>query len=129
MSNKFTGFSYLLPSSALLGLVIISFAIITLKSGSPYPEHWLAQWKMGQAFSIPRRALAAVASNTHLYAIGGVDSQGRYVKKVEYAKFGENGDIGPWRTTSELNEGRFYLAAVIVGKHLFVLGGEYGPIK
>jgi hypothetical protein len=69
-----------------------------------------------------------VATKTHLYVIGGIDSQGQYVKKVEYALLDENGDIGPWRTTSELNDGRFYLASVIVGKYLFVLGGENGPI-
>jgi len=128
MAEKSSSSSYTVPFLAILGLAAIALVVALTKSGPVYPEHWINSWKMCQSFSTPRRALAAVASQSHLYAIGGVDDNGNYVKTVEFARIEKNGDLGSWQQTSSLNQGRFYLAAVVVGQFIYALGGGSGPI-
>ena len=98
------------------------------RPGTSIPDNWEPVWKMTQSFNIPRRALAAVATHNHVYVIGGVDANGDYATSVEYSTIGDHGELGPWRATSSLNEGRFYLAAVVSGSYIFALGGGSGAI-
>ena len=120
--------SYAVPFSVIIVLALIIVLFIYSKPTSQFPENWTHQWKLVKSFKFPRRALASVETNGFLYVIGGVNEQGQYVKSVEFAKIHENGDLGPWRTTSALNVGRFYLAAVAVGNSIYALGGGSGPV-
>lgn len=128
MNNSDNNSQFAAPFILIVTLTLIVVVFIYNKPANQYPENWIAQWKMGKTFQFPRRALASVEANGHLYVIGGVDEHGQYVKSVEFAKLGKNGDIGPWQTTSALNVGRFYLAAVVVNNSIFALGGGSGPV-
>lgn len=128
MSEKDPKTSYLWPSALLLALLVTTLTIVISKSKSTENSAWKTEWRQVVGFSNPRRALAAVASATHLYVIGGVDNQGNYVKEVEFARIASDGSLESWQKTRPINLGRFYLSAVIVGKYIYVLGGGYGPI-
>ncbi len=119
---------YAAPFILIFILTLIAGLFVYNKPINQYPENWIAQWKMGKNFRFPRRALASVEANGHLYVLGGVNEQGQYVKSVEFARIGKNGDLGPWQTTSALNVGRFYLAAVVVNNSIYALGGGSGPV-
>lgn len=128
MNNTNNKNQYAAPFILILILTLIVALFIYNKPINQFPENWISQWKMGKNFQFPRRALASVEANGHLYVLGGVDQQGQYAKSVEFAKIGKNGDIGPWQTTSALNVGRFYLAAVVVNNSIYALGGGSGPV-
>ena len=87
---------------------------------------WLSAWQPQPAFRLPRRALAAAASASHAYVIGGMDNDNRYVAQVEYAPIHADGSLGEWQFTTPLSEPRFYLAAAIVDKYLYAIGGANG---
>jgi len=119
--------SYAKPFLGILLLTIIGIFFIYNQPARPYPKNWIAHWKTTNSFQFPRRALAAVATNGFIYVIGGMNQNGEYVKAVEFAKINSDGSVGLWKTTSSLNEGRFYLAAVVIGNFIFALGGGSGP--
>jgi len=58
---------------------------------------WVSAWQAQPAFRIPRRALAAASSATHVYVIGGMDNDNRYVAQVEYAPIRADGSLGAAR--------------------------------
>lgn len=122
----------LLPSLGLLALIIVVLvtAIYKQNSSSSVSEkkNWKEGWLELSSFQYPRRALAATATKTHLYVLGGVDAQSRYVRPVEYAPILADGRLGQWRQTQPLREGRFYLAAVNHGGYLYALGGGGGEL-
>lgn len=128
MVNNNPHSSYTVPFLGIVAVALVAVITMLIKSQPPYPVQWVAKWKMVQGFSLPRRALAAVAAHSHLYVIGGVDNQGNYVKTVEYAPLSKDGEVGPWQPTSALQQGRIYLAAVALGRHIYALGGGSGPI-
>jgi N-acetylneuraminic acid mutarotase len=70
--------------------------------------------------------LAAVATANHVYVIGGMNDDDEYVAEVEYAPILPDGRLGTWRTTSSLQEPRFYLAAVAIDGWLYAIGGAHG---
>jgi kelch-like protein 2/3 len=70
--------------------------------------------------------LAAAASDSHVYVIGGMDNNDRYVAQVEYAPIHADGSLGEWHSTTPLEEPRFYLAAAIVDNYLYAIGGANG---
>lgn len=118
-------------SLILFGLTLIAFVVVLVwlargSSGTPARHGWQPGWATLPSMTLSRRALAAVVHNHHLYAIGGMDGQGHYIRSVEYAPIHPDGNIGAWRTTSELNQGRFYLAAVALDNYLYALGGGSG---
>jgi Kelch motif len=108
-------------------MLLIGMALI-LWSGHKHntTSVWLSAWQPQPAFQIPRRALAAVASGTHVYIIGGMDNNNRYVSQVEYAPILPDGRLGHWRFTSPLSEPRFYLTSVILDNFLYAIGGANG---
>lgn len=118
---------YALPFAGIVLLAFLAILFVYQKPTNPFPENWITEWKLTSSFQYPRRALAAVASKGYVYVIGGMDAQGNYVTTVEYAKIKSDGSLTAWQTTSALNEGRFYLAAVNVGEFIFALGGGRGP--
>lgn len=127
MTKSIRSSSYAMPFLGILLLTLIGVFFIYNQPANPYPENWIAGWKITNSFQYPRRALAAVATKEHIYVIGGMNEQGQYVKVVEFAKINPDGSLGAWQTTSALKEGRFYLAAVTVDNFIFALGGGSGP--
>ena len=121
---------YVLPTLGIIGfcIVIVAVLIFSNRSEQNQNDQWLNGWKQLNPFSIPRRALAAVAANGYLYAIGGVTESGQYATGVEFAKILPNGQLGQWRFTSHLNQGRFYLAATTVNGYIYAIGGGAGPL-
>lgn len=87
---------------------------------------WVPAWLPQPAFHLPRRALAAAASDSHVYVVGGMDNNDQYVAQVEYAPIRADGGLGEWQFTTPLDEPRFYLAAAIVNDYLYAIGGANG---
>ena len=137
MDNKKLSTNPVLPAIGILIIAAITL-FLTLQnsgtdssgavSGQRLNTQWNARWQQGQPFHIPRRALATVAANGYLYVIGGVDQQGKYVREVEFTRILANGQLAPWQTTSALNQGRFYLAAVSANGFLYAIGGGAGSL-
>jgi len=108
---------------------IIFFLVLQKQETVPTDiSHWLEGWREVDSFQIPRRAPASVISGGFIYILGGVDGNNQYVKSVEFSRIKDNGDLGGWKITSPLQEGRFYLAAATDGHYLYALGGGGGPI-
>jgi N-acetylneuraminic acid mutarotase len=110
-------------------LALLITLIIWLASGSstqPKTEHWQSGWQEVNPFNYARRAPAAVAYGDHLYIVGGIDGNDRYVHTVEYAQIQNDGALGPWQVSSDLNEGRFYNTVVAANGYLYTLGGGSG---
>ncbi len=113
----------------LLLISALIFIVIWLSSGSSNQAsqtNWSAGWLAEPSFNYPRRAPAAVTHNGYIYIVGGIDGNERYVHTVEYAPIKTDGRLGQWRTTSSLNEGRFYNATVAANGYLYALGGGNG---
>ncbi len=109
---------------ALLAIIAV-FSLKTKQEAINQPTFNLS-WKSATPFNIPRRALAAVAYQNHIYVLGGIDSQRRYVHTTEYARILPDGSLTTWQETSPLNEGRFYLAAAAINGYLYAIGGAIG---
>ena len=110
-------------------LALLITLIIWLTNGSstqPQTEHWQSGWQAVNSFNYARRAPAAVAYGNHLYIVGGIDGNDRYVHTVEYAQIQNDGTLGPWQASSDINEGRFYNAVVVDNGYLYTLGGGSG---
>lgn len=116
---------YALP---VLGLVLVAalLAAVLLRSETPPASPGIEGWRYTTAFNLPRRALAAAASASHVYVIGGMDDDGRYVTEVEYAPVLADGRLGAWKFTEPLGEPRFYLAAAVANGYLYAIGGANG---
>ena len=86
-------------------------------------ERWFPQKAMSQK----RAGLGAVAAGNRIYAIGGGEFSAEGLKifdSVEFAEVKEDGTVGEWKLTSPLVRPRVYLAAVVWGDHIYVMGGE-----
>lgn len=131
--------SYLLLFVAIILSTIIAVFLLKTKQqesaqptgSSPQKLHqtvWQPRWRETAPLTIPRRALAAAIHNDHIYAVGGIGSDGQYIDTVEYARILPDGSLQRWQTTSRLNEGRFYLAAAAVNGYLYAIGGARGEL-
>ena len=114
-----------LPVIGALLLVGLGLILWTNHNRHATPP-WIAAWQPQPAFHIARRALAAAASDSHVYVLGGMDNNDQYVAQVEYAPIHADGSLGEWRFTTPLGEPRFYLAAAIVDDYLYAIGGANG---
>lgn len=113
-----------LASIPLLGC--IAFCLPALVSCNR--PAWNYQWETQQPLQIARRALAAAVSGDYLYALGGIDAEGRYVNNVEFAHILPDGRLEAWQFTTPLRAGRIYHAAVAVRGDLYILGGGQGEL-
>jgi len=124
--------NYLFPFLLVALFAIIAvFALKTKQdeTGKPTIEATFKQaWTEATPFNHPRRALAAVTYNNHLYVIGGIDASNHYVRTVEYTKINLDGQLNAWQTGTDLNEGRFYLAAAAINGFLYAIGGAKGAL-
>jgi len=117
-----------LPALGLLSIFGLILLITLSKQGNNPQKDWVEGWQELSPFTHPRRALATAATTDYLYVLGGVDAQNQYVHPVEYARILPDGRLGPWKQTSALLEGRFYLAAASYGGYLYALGGGGGEL-
>ncbi len=117
-----------LPALGLLSIFGLILLATLSKQGNNPQKNWIEGWQELTPFTHPRRALAAAATKGYLYVLGGVDAQNRYVRPVEYARILSDGQLGPWKQTSALLEGRFYLAAASHDGYLYALGGGGGQL-
>ncbi|VAW84016.1 hypothetical protein MNBD_GAMMA16-213 [hydrothermal vent metagenome] len=85
-------------------------------------------WAYAQSFQFERRAFSSAAHHNHIYIMGGVNNNGKYVRTVEYSKINSDGSLEPWQTTTPLSENRFYLDSVVIGRFIYVIGGANGPL-
>ncbi|MCF6322776.1 MAG: hypothetical protein L3J89_00385 [Gammaproteobacteria bacterium] len=120
--------NHLWPLLFVLLLAIIAVFSLKAKQDEANKPTFISGWKDAASFIEPRRALAAVTYNNHLYVLGGIDAGNRYVRTVEYTKIRADGSLGKWQKTSRLNEGRFYLAAAASNGYLFAIGGAKGVL-
>ncbi|MDX1252911.1 MAG: hypothetical protein IDH49_11805 [Gammaproteobacteria bacterium] len=118
--------TYLLPAMGVLLIGTIAFLAFA-KTPVKHEPGWINAWKPANSFHLPRRALAAAVAGDYLYVVGGIDDNDGYVRQTEYARINRDGTLGPWRITSSLNEGRFYLATVASDGYLYAIGGATGP--
>ena len=107
-------------------LLLACFAV-SLLSACERPA-WNYQWEAQPPLQIARRALAATAAGDYLYALGGVDADGRYVNTVEFSHVLPGGRLEPWQFTTPLPAGRIYHSAVAVQGNLYILGGGQGEL-
>lgn len=113
----------------VVALALLITLVVWLASGSstqPRNALWQSGWQEASSFNHARRAPAAVAYGDYIYIVGGIDGDDRYVTTVEYAHIEDDGSLGPWQSTSDLNEGRFYNAVVAANGWLYTLGGGSG---
>ena len=120
--------SYVLPFLAILLISGMAIYFASSHKNTPMQPSTLINWKQVSSFNYPRRALAAVATQNHLYVIGGISESGEYVRQVEYTKIQPDGSLGEWHETTSLNQGRFYLAAVALDGSIYALGGGAGEL-
>lgn len=119
----------------LLALTVTALAVwwllphdATVHEPSPAPFTATPQsWAYTSSMNIARRAFTMAANDRYVYAIGGIDSDGRYVATTEYAAYLDNGELSPWRLTASLQLPRFYLGAVVVADWIYAIGGATGP--
>lgn len=133
MNHSNSNRNYYLPAFGVIAIIGIFLFVAMLKKETSIevfntPKQLINQWQQPSPFNIPRRALAAVATNNHLYVIGGVDQQGNYVRQVEFTKISPDGELGQWKFTSALQQGRFYLSAATADGYLYALGGGSGEL-
>lgn len=77
--------------------------------------------------TMPRYVNAAKAHGDTLYVLGGHnESEGRGIAAVEYVKIGAGGTAQGWRPAAAMGVGRYGLAAISHGDHLYALGGLDG---
>jgi hypothetical protein len=68
----------------------------------------------------------ATSNNDFVYALGGISNTDQALTSVEFSRLQSNGDLSRWQTTIPLPQARIYAAAVIVGQHIYVIGGGTG---
>ncbi len=90
-----------------------------------YSNGSYSNWVQEPNLTIRRYALAAIASNSRLYAIGGYNGSS-YFQSVESAEIFQNGSISSWRVEAPLNLARNYLAAVVWNGRIYAGGGFNG---
>src|SRR3569623_503682 len=117
--------NYALPIIGLIAIVALAGAV-WFGNKTPRTQPAVEGWTYTTQFHLPRRALEAVATATHVYVIGGMENDDRYVGAVEYAPILADGRLGAWQYTQPLGEPRFYLAAVAGNGYLYALGGANG---
>ncbi len=75
---------------------------------------------------VARDALAAVAWNGRIYAIGGANSGGTILNITESAAILANGSLVDWRNETPLQVSRKNFAAVVYNGRVYVIGGIGG---
>jgi len=120
--------NHLWPLLFVVLLAIIAVFSLKAKQDEIDKPTFILDWQDATPFIEPRRALTAATYNNYIYVLGGIDATNNYVRSVEYTKISADGSLNKWQKTSNLNEGRFYLAAAAINGYLFAIGGARGAL-
>lgn len=83
----------------------------------------IGEWSIESTIlNIARADMGVTVVNGYVYAIGG-DSGMNRVNSVEYAKINEDGSLGIWQYTSNMNINRWKNHAVSANGYIYVVGG------
>jgi N-acetylneuraminic acid mutarotase len=83
----------------------------------------LSEWSIeSTTMNIARADMGVVVVNGYVYAIGGASGMNR-VNSVEYTKINEDGTLGAWQFTSNMNVSRWKNHAVTGNGYIYVVGG------
>lgn len=81
-------------------------------------------WLPSTDRTLSRLLFSTVVTDSHMYLVGGqVANPLGNTGLVEYASVNPDGSLGPWATTSPLNNPRESFGLVLSGDHLYALGG------
>ena len=97
------------------------------------PAQNLAPWSSGSPLNVARRAPATAAGRVdavsrYVYALGGDDGDAAgALDSLEVVEIGVYGDMGDWvLRTAALPSARTLAGLVVVGRYLYLLGGDDG---
>ena len=76
----------------------------------------------GTSGSLGIYAHVALAYNGYMYAVGGTDGSTTF-DTVRYVAINSNGTLGTWSTTTNMPDGRRYMAGAIYNGYMYILGG------
>lgn len=88
----------------------------------PNADGTLGAWTAANSLITAREAHATVATNGHLYVLGGATATAG-INDVQYAKINSDGSLGAWASTSSFTTARFSHAAVAANGYMYVLAG------
>src|SRR3569833_727436 len=117
--------NYALPALGVLGIAALLAALRFGRTHTPTPP-MSEGWAETTPFHLARRALAAVATETHVYVIGGMDNEDRYVAEVEYAPILPDGHLDERQYTEPQNKPQKKQAATKTNGYLYAIGGANG---
>jgi hypothetical protein len=80
-------------------------------------------WQSGPALQAGRYGLDSARHGDYLYALGGLDGAS-YLDSVEKSRIKEDGSLSPWQFTTPLPSRREGMHAVVVGDHIYLIGGS-----
>jgi hypothetical protein len=83
-----------------------------------------SEWIASRALPCPLQAMGVASDGRSLFVVGGEGADGATAHAVYASRVGAEGELAPWHPTAELpSEGRAGVAAVVVGRWLYALGG------
>ena len=85
-------------------------------------EGLLQPWTKTAPLQEGRYGLASAQHGDYLYALGGL-SGAAYLDTTEKARLKPEGGVTPWQATSKLPATREGFNAVVVGDHIYIIGG------
>lgn len=96
-------------------------------------------WASTTAFSGGRYQAGAVVNGNYIYILGGTNGAGTSYKDVQSALINNDGTVGSWNRTTDMNHARSYIAPTIMNGYVYVYGGfdgtttynkvEYAPLS
>jgi len=97
----------------------------SIESTTINPDGSLEPWQIIDTLPAPRWQHESIAVDGHVYVVGGSTSD-QDLAEVIYAQIQADGTLGPWQTTSPLNQARSRFALASANGFLYALGGSYG---
>lgn len=90
----------------------------------------LGPWQAATQLNVGRFYNAVVTANGWLYTLGGGSGERGHenypLDSVERAKINNDGSLGPWKVTGQMNTARRGLKTVLHGNTLYAIGGYDG---
>lgn len=88
-----------------------------------YSNGDLGDWQETTALDMPLAGVELVAAGGYLYAVGGESTTQKY-NMVRYAQILENGSLGKWQRTSDMNDKRAFAAVLSDDEYIYAIGGD-----
>jgi len=112
----------------LLLLAAVLLAAAACSKGEAVKQNvWIERWAVQRPMTVKRAGPGVVAIGRRIYAIGGGEYSSKGLEifsSVEYADVGDDGSLGEWKPGPRLRLPRIYVAAVVYGDFVYVMGGE-----